>query len=124
MLVSARVATWMPRRGGLDQYHRSHQGTDVELDQTILALKLASLAWREQRDIGTGRGTNLADTPPRDAPSPEWWTTTTTARDLGITSRAVVKAIADGRLPARSSAGRWWLNPEDVAHFRARRAAA
>lgn len=122
VLVSGRVAARL-LRAGLSEYHRQHRGDDPEVDQTIIGMKLAALAWRE-RISGTDRGTTAADTPPRAAPSPAWLTTTATARVVGITARAVVKAIAAGRLPAQWSAGRWWISPEDVGHYRARRAAA
>jgi hypothetical protein len=120
--VSGRVASWLLARAGLDQYHRAHRGDDPEVDQVLVALKLAAIAWRE-RNTGTDRGTQAADTPPQAAPSPAWLTTTAAAGVLGITARGVVKAISVGRLPAVWSAGCWWIDPEDVEHLRARRTA-
>lgn len=122
VVVPGRVAAWLLSRAGLADYHRAHRGDDPEVDQVLVALKLAAIAWRE-RATGTDHGTREADTPPQDAPSPTWLNATTAARALGITSRAVVKAIAAGRLPAQWSAGRWWIDPADVEHYRARREA-
>lgn len=123
VLVSGRVAAWLLSRARLNEYHRAHRGDDPEVDQVLVALKLAALAWRE-RIVGTDCGTDRASSSPQAAPSPEWLTTTATARLLGITSRAVVKAISAGRLPAQWFAGCWWIDPEDVAHYRSRRGAA
>jgi hypothetical protein len=122
VVVPGRVAAWLLSRAGLADYHRAHRGDDPEVDQVVIALKLAAHAWRE-RATGTGHGTREANIPPQGAPSPTWVNTTTAARALGITSRAVVKAIAAGRLRAQWSAGRWWLDPADVEHYRARREA-
>ena len=122
VIVSGRVAAWLLSRAGLDQYHRAQRGDDPEVDQVLVALKLAAIAWRE-RNTGTDRGTQEAGTPPQATPSPQWLTTTHAARSLGIGTRAVRKAIHTGRLPAQWAGGCWWINPEDVEHYRARRAA-
>jgi Helix-turn-helix domain len=122
VLVSGRVAAWLLSRAGLDEYHRSHRGDDPEVDQVLVALKLAAIAWRE-RKTSTDHGTREAGAPPHVAPSPKWFTTAAAARVLGITARAVIKAISVGRLPAVWSAGRWWIDPDDVEHYRAQRAA-
>lgn len=124
VVVPGRVAAWLLSRAGLDEYHHSHRGDDPDVDQVLVALKLAAIAWRERNTGGTDHGTQVADTPPQAAPSPQWLTTTATARVLGITARAVVKAISAGRLPAQWSAGCWWIDPQDVEHYRAKRAAA
>jgi helix-turn-helix protein len=124
VVVPGRVAAWLLSRAGLADYHRAHRGDDAEVDQVLVALKLVALAWRERTTAGAGCGTQAADTPPQAAPSPRWLTTTAAARALGITARAVVKAVAADRLPAQWSAGRWWINPADVEHYRARRTAA
>jgi excisionase family DNA binding protein len=123
VLVSGRVAAWLLSRARLDEYHRVHRGDDAEVDQVVVALKLAALAWRERSVVGTDHGTRTADTPAQRAPSPDWLTTTAAARSLGIGTRAVRKAIGAGRLPATWAGGCWWIDPEDVEHFRARRAA-
>lgn len=124
VVVSGRVAAWLLSRGRLNEYHRTHRGDDPEVDQTLVGLKIAALAWRERHTVGTGHGTTAAGTPPQAAPSPAWLTTTATARVVGITARAVVKAITAGRLPAQWWSGRWWIDPEEVEHYRARRVAA
>ena len=123
VIVSGRVAAWLLSRAGLEEYHRTHRGVDAELDQVVIALKLAALVWRE-RNTGADPGTRTADTTGQPAPSPQWLTTTGAARALGIGTRAVRKAIQGGRLPAQWAGGQWWLDREDVAHYRARRSAA
>ena len=122
VLIPGRVAAWLLSRAGLNEYHRGHRGDDPEVDQLLVALKIAAHIWRE-RNVGTGHGTRAADTPAQPAPSPNWLTTTAAARSLGIGTRAVRKAISAGRLRATWAGGCWWINAEDFEHFRARRAA-
>jgi hypothetical protein len=119
-VVSGRIAALLLARAGLDQYHRAHRGEDPELDSTLVALKVTAAAWRA---TGTNCGTATPPSAPPASPSPAWLTTRAVARSLGMTSRAVRKAITVGRLPAQHWAGRWWINPDDVEHLRARRTA-
>lgn len=123
VLVSGRVAAWLLSRAQLAEYHTQHRGADAEVDQVLVALKLAALAWRERNVGGTDHGTRAADTPVRTAPSPTWLTTMAAARALGIGARAIRKAIGARRLPATWAGGQWWIDPEDVAHYRTQRAA-
>ena len=123
VLVPCRVAAWLLSRAGLAKYHHTHRGDDPEVDQVLIALKLAALAWRE-RNASADRVTRAAETAQQPAPSPQWLTTTTAARALGIGDRAVRKAIGAGRLRATWAGGQWWIDPEDVAHYRAQRQAA
>ncbi|WP_203011307.1 helix-turn-helix domain-containing protein [Rhodococcus ruber] len=47
--------------------------------------------------------------------------TTQAAVHLGITDRAVRKAISTGALNAENTAGRWRIHRDDVAHYRTQR---
>lgn len=121
VVVPARVATWLLRRAGLEAYHRDHRGLDPQVDAIIVALKVADRTWRAS--VGTDLGTDTDGTGPGPAGCP-WLSTTEAARRLGITDRAVRKAIAAGRLRAQWVGGVHALDPADIEHYRATRAAA
>lgn len=119
VVVPARVATWLLRRAGLADYHREHRGVDPEVDAVLVALRVADQAWRAS--VGTDPGT---DTDGAGLGPAGWLSTAQAGRRLGITDRAVRKAIASGRLPAQWIGGVHALDPEDLEHYRARRAPA
>lgn len=90
-------------------YLREHRGTNPHLDRAIAKLRLVSLAYR-----GTGHGTFPAE-PQEPAKRSDGRLTTRQAADLlGVTPRAVTKAINEGRLPAKRFAGRWLIDPDRV----------
>ncbi len=122
VVVPARVAALFVARAGLADFHVQHRGLDAEVDAVLVALKVAAAAWRA-RHVSSDRGTSRADGLVESARSPQWLSTTATARLLGITPRAVVKAIDTDRLPAQWASGRWWIDPADIEHYRAQRAA-
>lgn len=123
VVVPARVAALLMRRCGLEDYHREHRGEDAELDTVLVDLKTAGMAWRVAHQVATDSGSVLAEVAQQRSGSPRQLSTAQAARSLGITDRAVRLAIAAGRLPAEWVGGRYVLAPEDVEHFRARRAA-
>ena len=123
VVLPGRVAAVLLTRAGLADYHRAHRGNDPEVDQALVALKLAAAAWRS-RTIGSDHRTRPAADAIDPAPSPQWLSTNAAAQRLGVTARAITKAINSGRLPARWWGGCWWLNPHDVEHYRSTRRAA
>jgi hypothetical protein len=118
VVVPARVAALLVTRAGLAGFHARHRGLDAEVDACIVALKVAAAAWRA-RHVGSDRGTDPAGAGGR--PSPSWLTSRAAGARLGITPRAVVKAIGAGRLPAQWACGCWWIDPADVEHYRTQR---
>lgn len=121
VVVPARVATWLLRRAGLEAYHRDHRGADPEVDAVLTALKVADRAWRAAQGADQGTG---ADSTRSEQTGCPWLSTREAAARLGITDRAVRKAIAGGRLKADWVGGVHALDPEDVALYRPRRVAA
>jgi len=56
----------------------------------------------------------------RSVPAPEWLTTTQAGAILGVSSRTVVRAIKEARLPARVTTGKQFrLDRADVERFAA-----
>jgi excisionase family DNA binding protein len=118
VILPARVAAWLERHAGLNDLRVRARGADPEVDSVLQALHRASLHWRT-----TVTGSNQAPAPEAPTELNQWLSTTQAADRLGITDRAVRLAIAEHRLPATSLNGRWRITREDIAHFKAAKAA-
>lgn len=115
VIVTGRVAAYLNRYAGLDAYRRANRGADAEVDQALQALRRADLWWRE-----SATGTKKAPEPELDA-SFEWLSTTQAGTQLGVTDRAIRKAIDEGRLKALRVDDRWRISRTDFEHYRAGR---
>ncbi|MCC8909463.1 helix-turn-helix domain-containing protein [Curtobacterium sp. GD1] len=114
-VVSGRAAAWLLRYAGLNEYHLDHRGEDAEIDQTLIALKVAAFAWR---DTATG----TPDAPKAELKTQSEWLSTKQAADaLAMTDRAIRKAIRENRLQATTIGRAYRINREQLAHFKARR---
>jgi excisionase family DNA binding protein len=100
---------------GLDQYRREHRGEDPEVDQTLIALTVIALQWRN-----SATGTSKAPTPELDAQL-EWLSTTQAAEALTMTDRAIRKAIREKRLNAVHVGRAYRISREQLAHFKSRK---
>lgn len=119
VMVPGRVAAWLERKCGLSEQRVMARGIDAEVDAVLMALHLASLQWRS-----AATGTDNASSAEPPASSAAWLTTTQAAGLLGITDRAVRKAIGERRLDATRVGNAWQVSRESVEHFRAQRSAA
>lgn len=118
-VVPGRTAAFvLSYAGRLDDYHRARRGEDPEIDAALTALKHVALAWRS-----THCGTAQPPSPLFRSSSPRGLSTAEAARRVGISSRGVRRAIEEGRLPAVLVGHRWVIDPEELGHFQARRAA-
>jgi excisionase family DNA binding protein len=115
VIVSGRAAAWLLRYAGLNEYHLDHRGEDAEIDETLVALKVAGLAWRN-----TATGTVDAPKAELDAQS-DWLSTKQAADALAMTDRAIRKAIRENRLKATTVGRAYRINREQLAHFKARK---
>jgi excisionase family DNA binding protein len=115
VMLSARVCAYLNRYAGLEEFRREHRGADAEVDAALVAIRVLELQFRN-----SATGTKEAAKPELDASS-KWLSTSETGNRLGITDRGVRTAIADGRLQAENVAGRWRINLEQLAHFKANR---
>lgn len=115
VLISARAAAWLIRYAELERYHEGHRGEDAEIDQTLIALKVAALSWRN-----TATGTKSA-AKPELAAQLEWLSTRQAADALAMTDRAIRKAIRENRLKATMVGRAYRINREQLAHFKARK---
>lgn len=111
--VSSRVCAYLNRYGGLEDFRLAHRGTDSEVDNTLVAIRMAELAWR-----GAATGTRKP-AQPELATSSEWLSTSQAEIHLKIGARAIRKALNQGRLQGEQVAGRWRISREAIAHYRA-----
>ncbi len=109
--ATALIATFR-----LVAHSREHRGADPDVDRAIAKLRLCSAAYRAR----AGSGTFDAEPPEPVRLSDRQLTTGEASHLLGITDRAVRKAITEGRLHAKRSGGRWLIKSEDAARYRAR----
>lgn len=116
VIVPARVAAWLESRADLGTLRVEHRGKDAEVDSVLVALRVASLAWRTS---ATGS---------QQAAEPEELTallsTQQVANHLDVTDRAIRHAIKEGRLKAHRDGTRWKVTREDLAHYQAAKNAA
>ena len=114
VVVPGRVAAYLLRNAGLDVYRREHRGEDPEVDNTLLALTIIALHWRN-----TATGTRNAAAPELAASS-EWLSTNQAATVLGLTERGIRKAIQEHRLQATRVGRTWRISREQLAHYQQR----
>jgi excisionase family DNA binding protein len=115
IIVTARVAAYLNRHAGLDEYRRATRGADAEVDLALQGFRMLDMWWRE-----SATGTKKAPEPELDA-SFEWLSTTQAGTQLGVTDRAIRKAIDEGRLKALRVDDRWRISRTDFEHYRAGR---
>ncbi|MGV3714346.1 helix-turn-helix domain-containing protein [Pseudolysinimonas sp.] len=114
VILPARVAAYLERYAGLNEFRIQHRGTDPQVDNALVALHSVATNWRASV---TGSRTAA---PAEVEPESKWLGTTAAANRLGITDRGVRLAIQEERLPATIIDGRWLIDREDLEHFRAR----
>ena len=114
-IVPGRIAALIYRLTDLDQIRIGMRGNDPEADAVLLALRIAALKWRS-----SATGTEQA-TVAEPAASSQWLSTEQAAGLLGITPRAVRKAIAQQRLGATQVGRSWRVSREDIEQYRAAR---
>ena len=85
------------------------QGVHPDADIVVALRWLRAFARRGLYASDAVGSAPVPTTPPRG-----WMTTGALAARLGITSRAVRKAAANGRIPAVKVHRQWWLNPEET----------
>lgn len=117
VLVPARIAAWLTANTGLSKVRVTARGTDPELYAVLHDLYVAALEWR-----ASVTGSTSPPEPEATALS-KWMTTTEVAGQLNITDRAVRLAIAEGRLKAEQTEGRWRIARENFEHYRQAREA-
>lgn len=113
VIVPARVAERL--EPVLAPFRHDHQGRDIEVDNVLIALRVAAMSW-----MSTYMGTsNAPDGEPE--PTSKWLGTSSASSLLGITTRAVRKALERGTLHGEISEGEWRIRRDEIEHYRQRR---
>jgi len=109
VLLSARVAAQLDR-DVLDHYRRNHRGTDREVDETLIAIRIAALLYVGRASV-SDPGQNHAPPPATGA---SWLTVQDAASKLGCSPRSIRRSINNGRLAARRVGPLWLINPTEL----------
>jgi excisionase family DNA binding protein len=120
-VLPGRACAALNRLLELDKVRIQIRGQDAQLDQALMAIKLAATAF-----AGSGTGTFVAPQPEPMARSGQQLKdtvgTTTAATILGMTDRAIRKAINEKRLPAtKDDSGHHRISRNDLANYLATR---
>lgn len=114
---------WLERQTNLHQQRVNLRGIDPSVDEVLQAIRYAAMSWRGS-ESGSASGTSLPDSPEL-APLSEVSSlldTATAGGLIGISDRAVRKAIRSGRLHGQQIGGRWMVTREDAERYRRRTA--
>lgn len=127
--IPPRIADILDRRLGLDTIRKQIRGEDAEVDAVLMAIRLAGCAFRNGQTAHLAArsacGTDVVKPAEPESESGRGIGTSTAAEILGVTDRAVRKAIAENRLPAvLDDGGRWRINRDDLMQYRAERRTA
>lgn len=119
VVVPARVAAWLAREVDLQRLRIAVRGQDDERDAVLVAIGVVAEWWTRARRAGAAGGTSDASAAePTTSSGP--MSTAEAAEALGISSRAVRRAIAERRLPAVRHGRGWLIDRADVRRYRPR----
>jgi excisionase family DNA binding protein len=102
----------------LDKIRTKVRGRDADLDNALLMILRAGLEYRESSSTGTAMAARPEPTPQLTEQLNQTVSTTTAAELLGITDRAVRKAITEKRLAATVLDGRYRITQDELTQFR------
>jgi excisionase family DNA binding protein len=120
VIIDGAVCALLNRLLGLDKIRAQVRGKDAQLDQTLLAIRLAGVA-TESSAPGTGIAAQPEPGPRLQGQLNETFSTSTAATILNMTDRGVRKAITEKRLKATLLDGRHRITREDLSAFMADR---
>jgi excisionase family DNA binding protein len=122
VLISGRTCAYLLKYAGLNDFRKRQRGSDSEVARDLLVMALGAQAW-----LSSGRtGTQVADLPEPAAGSEQAETrlsATQAGTLLGITSRAIRKAISEGRLHATRDGREHRIDRTDIELYRTGRRA-
>lgn len=119
VMVPSRVAALIDREMDMHALRIRARANDPEVYEVLLSLHEVALAWRSSAVAGTEEDTRPE--PKRGLEQTKQLTSTEAADHLGVTDRAIRKAIHEGRLAASKTGSKWLIDREELAHFKTRR---
>ncbi|GAA2082384.1 hypothetical protein GCM10009840_18200 [Pseudolysinimonas kribbensis] len=121
VILHGRTAAVLLKYAGLERWSLDNRGVDPFIDMQLTALTKAAIAWRSS--LGTSTPDPPEPTPDLKQAATPWLSTTQAGNLLGVSDRAIRKAIDKGRLRAtRTPANTLLIAREDFEHYRAMRA--
>jgi len=116
VVLDARACAWLERYAGLTSLRVRVRGTDPRISAHLEEIRRVAMAW------GSDCGTSV-DPEPEPAAGSDYLGTSQVAKLVGIGPRAVVNAIAEGRLPAELVGNQRRVARVDAEHYKAAKAA-
>lgn len=111
VVIPQAAARWLYYKAGLRDLRARNTPADPEVNAALIAIALAAI-----ETPGSDPGSDRAA---KSEPDRQSTLTTRAAADrLNIGTRAIVKAIAQGRLKAIRHGGRWRIDPDDLDAYR------
>lgn len=103
---------------GLDKIRAQLRGKDRHLDEGLLAIRLTAAAY-ESSSAGTYSAPQPVPVSRSTQQLNDTVSTSTAADILGLTDRAIRKAITENRLKATQLDKRWRIHRDDLAQYQA-----
>lgn len=121
VVLPARVAALLEANTNISELRVRARGVDPLVSAVLEDIRMVAMSWSGSGPPGTG-----ADGPPEPATESkceaESLTPSQAAGRVGVSDRAIRKAIHTGRLPAEKRDGTWQITRDDLRHFEASRA--
>lgn len=117
-VVTGQVCATLNRILNLDSIRRERRGQDPELDQTLLAIRLAGIAF-ENSSPGTVPAPGEETVSLSTRQLNDTLSTTETAALLHVTRRTVSQECKQKRLPATLVGGRYRISRTDIFTYQA-----
>ena len=118
-VIDGRICHMLNKLVGLDKLRAQVRGQDAQLDQTLLAIRLAGVAFDEITSAGTISAPQGETLPQSQSQLNDTLGTTEAAALLHITRRAVSNECKQKRLPSTLIGGRYRITRDDLAAYMA-----
>jgi excisionase family DNA binding protein len=120
-LVDGRVCAMLNKLLGLDGIRAQVRGQDPQLDHTLLAIRIAAVAYTQSSSAGTVSAPREEPVSQSTSQLNDTLGTTEAASLLHMSRRAVSNECKQKRLPATLIGGRYRIHRDDLAAFMADR---
>jgi hypothetical protein len=126
VLVPGWAADWLERQTNLPHVRVGLRGIDPAVDEVLLAIRYVAIQYRQDASSAASSvsGTSV-DVDPEPEPALELTHlgVSAAAALIGMSARAVRRAIAEERLAAQQIDGRYLIDRTDALNYRPRNAA-
>jgi excisionase family DNA binding protein len=120
-VIPGQICAKLDKLLRLRKVHGQIRGQDAELDQALVAIRLAGSAYRQSASVGTVSTPQEEPVSQSKSQLNDTLGTTEAANLLHMTRRAVSKECKQKRLPATFVGGRYRITHQDLAEYMAER---